>query len=296
MNFKCFRLVICLLGLTFCLSSCEKYDLGGLFSGASPRADQRFEDSQRYNLTHTPDTILAPADAYRLYVCGDTHIEHSRNNWETFISTYRQDLLCPLAIHLGDIINAQNHWQFAYEPLVTIPHPADKADTLMTVVGNHDLYFKQWTDYKHYFHTSTYCFVMLTPSGSSDLFIMLDSGEGTLGEKQLAWFKQVLAWAKSQPFRHRFVCTHTNFFMEDWSQSTTSNYALEETYYLLNLCSESGVDYVLTGHDHHHCTTRWNDCLYITLDALEDAAPQASFLLMTVSTQVAYDFLSRTGK
>ena len=296
MNSKLSLRLCCLLVVALGVLSCKKYDLVGLFYGASPRADSRFEDSQQYNQSHAIDTLFATTEAYHLYVCGDSHITRSRANWETFITTYRQDFLCPLAIHLGDIISEQDHWEYACEPLTAIPHLSGKQDTLMTVTGNHDLYFDQWKDYKRYFYTSTYYFLVQTPSGALDLFIMLDSGEGTLGEKQLAWLKQLLSWAKSQPFRHRFVCTHTNLFMEDWSQSNTSNFPLEETYYLMNLWDESGVDYVLTGHDHYHSVTQWNHCHYLVLDALEDAATNASFLLMNVSTQVTYDFVSLAGK
>ena len=84
-----------------------RFDLIGNIAGTSPRIDQRLADSEKYNATHPFVTLQAPAEDYHIYVCTDTHITTDVKRWQTFISNYRQDMLCPVAIHLGDIVDAQ---------------------------------------------------------------------------------------------------------------------------------------------------------------------------------------------
>lgn len=284
--------------LLFLLTACDpettNLDMAGMFSGSSPRADQRFEDSQAYNTRHGIDTLSAQAECYRVYVCTDTHVDTSRRNYLAFLTDFHADEDAPLAVHLGDLINAQKHWQFFVETWQIAPRPAGKRDTMMVTLGNHDIYFGQWTEFKQYFHTSSYWFVVQTPSGAHDFYLVFDSAEGVLGEKQLAWLRSTLRWAKGQPFRHRIVCTHTHLFMQDYSQGHTSNYPLEETYELLDLFASNGIELHLSGHDHCREVTSLQGCTYIVVDALEDPAEDPAYLVATISDRITYDFVSVT--
>jgi len=179
-----------------------------------------------------------------------------------------------------------------YAAFAEVPKPADKKDTLFVSPGNHDIYFDQWSCFRQYFHTSSYYFLVQTPSGKLDFYLIIDSAEGCLGEKQLAWLKQILSWADKQPFRHRMVATHTHPFMEDASQELTSNYPLEETYELVDLFGSHHVEFYLCGHDHYRDVTRFGGCTYIVLDALQDKQENAGYMVMDVSSTVNYDFVS----
>ena len=53
----------------------------------------------------------------------------------------------------------------------------------MVVAGNHDICFSQWPQYIETFKTSTYYFIVATPNGQRDLYIMFDSADGTVGKK-----------------------------------------------------------------------------------------------------------------
>lgn len=52
---------------------------------------------------------------------------------------------------------------------------------------------------------------IVNTSEASDLFICLDSGSGTLGEKQLAWLREILEKKRANS-QNCFVVTHNNFF------------------------------------------------------------------------------------
>ena len=131
-----------------------RLDLVGMFAGSSPTIDKRFEQSMEYNKQAGYATIQATADDYRVYVCTDTHIHNTRTRWEYFIDAYRADLKCPVAIHLGDVIDATTDFDYVEEALAPQTTQTNKVDTLMAVCGNHDIYFKQWKNFIKTFKTS----------------------------------------------------------------------------------------------------------------------------------------------
>ena len=269
-----------------------RLDMVGMFAGTSPKIDERFEESMQYNNQHGYTTLKALAEEYRVYVCTDTHITKTQKRWTYFIEQYRQDLLAPVAVHLGDVIDAQNYFDEMYNAFVSVPTNPEKQDTLMVVAGNHDIYFKQWHEFIKYFKTCTYYFIVQTPSGAKDLFICYDSADGTLGSKQLKWLRNTLEWADTQDFRHIIGCTHTHLFKRDGSQGHTSNYTLEETYALLNLLTKHGVDMVWAGHDHSREITEIKGLTHIVVNSMKDENKDPYYMLVTMGEKINYDFIS----
>ena len=288
------HLASCLIVLASILTSCgpdARLDLAGMFLGSSPKIDERFAESQVYNDSIGFATLQAPSEDYRVYVCTDTHIDTTQVRWTKFIESYRADTLCPVAIHLGDIIDAQNHFDEMYSAYQTVPKNPNKHDTLMAIAGNHDIYFKQWPQFIELFKTCTYYFIVCTPSGKQDLFICYDSADGTLGTKQLEWLKEKLQWAHTLSFRHIIGCTHTHLFKRDGSQGHTSNYTMEETYALLNLFSSHGVDMIWSGHDHAREITRVGGMTCIVVDSMEDDDKHPYYMLVTMGDAISYEFI-----
>ena len=286
----CFLLVVVIGSFVACGPE-FRLDLVGNISGTSPRIDQRLADSEKYNATHPFATLQAPAESYNVYVCTDTHITTEVSRWQAFVSDYRQDSLCPLAIHLGDVVDAQNHFDDVYNAFVQVPNSPSKQDTLMVVAGNHDICFSQWPAFLETFKTSTYYFIVATPQGQRDLYIMFDSAEGTVGSKQLTWLKNTLEWANEQHFRHIVACTHTHFFMRDGSQGIATNFSIEETYTLLNLFQSNGVDMVWTGHDHSREVTQYKDMTCIIVDSMTDEDKSPYYMRVNMGGEINYDFV-----
>ena len=272
--------------------ACSRLDMVGMFAGTSPTIDKRVEESLKYNEQHGFVTLQAPSDDYRVYVCTDTHITDTRRRWEYFIEQYRQDSLCPVAVHLGDLIDARTDFQYVQDALSNVHGQLTPAkDTLMAVIGNHDIYFKQWSKYIAAFKTSTYYFVVSTPSGSRDLYIVYDSADGTVGTTQLKWLTETLEWADTQEFRHIVCCSHTHFFKRDGSQGTTGNYTLEESFALLDLFSAHGVEMFWSGHDHSREITQAKSITCIVLDSMTDRDKEAFYMLVTMGDKISYDFI-----
>jgi predicted phosphodiesterase len=269
-----------------------RLDLAGMFVGSSPTIDKRFEQSMEYNKQAGYATIQATADDYRVYVCTDTHIHNTRTRWEYFIDAYRADLKCPVAIHLGDVIDATTDFDYVEEALAPQATQANKVDTLMAVCGNHDIYFKQWKNFIKTFKTSNYYFVVNTPSGKQDLFIVYDSADGTVGRKQLQWLRETLEWADKQDFRHIVACTHTHFFKRDGSQGHTSNLTQEETYALLNLMTQHGVEMQWSGHDHCREITQVKGMTCIVVDSMKDEDKEPYYMRVTMGEKIDYEFVA----
>ena len=272
-------------------AACERLDMVGMFAGSSPTIDERWEESIAYNQGAGFDTLYAVAEDYHLYVCTDTHITKKRNRWEHFIASYRADKLCPVAVHLGDIIDAKTDVAYVEEALAPQMEGTNKHDTLMAVCGNHDIYFQLWEKFLRVFKTSTYYFVVQTPLGEQDLFIVYDSADGTVGSKQLQWLENTLKWADTQNFRHVVACTHTHFFKRDGSQGHTSNYTIEETYALLNLFTQHNVKMVWSGHDHSREITQVKGMTCIVVDSMTEHDEHPYYMLVTMGDKIDYEFI-----
>lgn len=291
-----FQFSIILVLAAFALNACVDPDttnleIAGMFSGSSPRIKERFAQSQEYNNQHGFATIQAPVDHYNVYVHTDTHVRKTTRNIETFLTHLRNDTIAPLAIHLGDVIDAQTNWERMIHAYQDFPKNPNKYDTMMVAVGNHDIYFNQWEVFRGYFATASYYFIVQTPSNFRDIYFVIDSSEGTLGVDQMRWFKDLLKWSDTQDFRHKVVCTHTHLFKRDNSQTPATNYSLEETYELLDLFSKHHIEMYWCGHDHSREISRFRNVECITLGAMLDYATPAFYMIANMGDEIDYRFV-----
>ena len=276
--------------LMFFLTSCTKnIDLMGLFYTINESPDERFEQSMSYNAEYGYDKITGVPDDYEVYVMSDIHVDFSTDNLDRFVSDYLADsVAAPFALCLGDLINATGHFDLFDEHVKPV---SDAGRKIYYTVGNHDLYFNQWPEFRSRYHTSTYWFEVQTVSNFKDLYIAIDSGNGTLGRDQRDWLENLLKDKQSQGYRHIIVFTHTHFFKKDTSQGHTSNFNLEETYDLLDLFDRYDVSMVLQGHSHARDLTLFKDVVYLRVDALEDHYPDAYYTILRVGNYINYEFI-----
>jgi len=55
------------------------------------------------------------------------------------------------------------------------------------VIGNHDIFWSGWDQFKKHFGPSVYTF-----TSENARFIVLDTGNATLGKEQFDWLEEVL--------------------------------------------------------------------------------------------------------
>lgn len=275
---------IYIISLFFLVSCNENLDMVGMFSGQSPRNDQRFEDSMKYNEKAGYQTITIPQDDYIVYFGTDMHVDSTWRNTQEWATRIENDKDCYFGIILGDMINAQHNFPNFMKGVSYTTKP------LFATAGNHDLYFGQWTEYLQYWHTSTYYFTAQTPN-YKDLYICMDSGDGTFGRSQMAWLKDILKEKSQDNFRHIVVFTHTHLYKRDSSQGHISNFPLEETYEIADVLGTNGVDWYVSGHAHSRAVSDMKGVKYIIVDTMKDPAKHPAYMTATVGANLDYHFI-----
>lgn len=281
-------LAVCAVALS--CSEDSTLDIAGMFSPNGPTVETRFAESIAYNKTRGDIHIDMASDEYTIYMCADSHITRkTHRNLDYFIAQYRAAAGPKLAIHLGDIIDAQKNFPCA-DSIVHFPGQT-VSDTVFLTPGNHDIYFRQWDIYRSYFQTSCYWFDTRNGSKPLDLFICLDSAEGELGVDQTNWLRSLLEDKQNAGYRRIIVFTHSHLWKLDGSQGYTSNYALEATYELTSLLSQYGVECVWSGHQHARQCVRFKGVTYLVLNATKDSEHGQSYLLARLSDHIDYQFI-----
>lgn len=272
-------IILFILGIIF--TSCNFIDLDGMFI-VNESVNSRFEQSLAYNKTKSITELNVSKDDYNIFVMGDVHIGETRN-FDISIDQIKNSYPTALVLD-GDICNGND-----YEYEIYQNHLPDIADLqYFTLAGNHELYFGGWKEYYKRFGSSSYYFVVKTPT-ESDLFICLDTGSGTLGSKQLAWFKNILI-EKRQQYRRCIVFTHNNLYRIRHTLST--NPVNEELLVLTELFAKHNIDMVVTGHDHVKNVVKLGNTTHITMNALLDGYTNAGYFKINIKNgQIGYEFI-----
>ena len=265
------------LGVMLC--SCQELDLKGLFVPTGEGVQRRFEQSQEIN----PDlkaATLSDEASYRFYAATDPHIVESHRNLSTFNNALRNDGEASFGVVLGDCIGVRDNLPRYLGALAYDPAQHSFDPTIFHTLGNHDIFFNGWEQYRANIGPSVYWFEVSFPGGK-DLFITLDTATGTLGRKQTQWFREFLADKRSD-YRHCIIFTHTNFFYTDTSQSSSGNMPFEESIALIDFLGRHDVALVLQGHDHYREDILFDGVRYCVLGAILDGGKNAEYLIVDI--------------
>lgn len=261
--------------------ACERFEARG-FIFSYNNADQRFDQSMKWNNENITRELTVTEDNYTIFVMSDSHVG-TTNNLDHFLDSAKNENAIA-AVMTGDLTEGHpEDYALFQERLPT-------SDSLITfqMAGNHDLYFDGWKQYFSIFGSSTYFFTV-SAGQSSDLFICLDTGGGTLGSKQLEWLKMILS-AKRDNYRHCILFTHNNLFRIRHTSSTNPN--VEELRVLTELSIKHQIDMIVTGHDHKRNVVSLGNTIHITMDALKDNYQDAGYLkLMIREGEINYSFV-----
>jgi 3',5'-cyclic AMP phosphodiesterase CpdA len=235
-----------------------------------------------WNNDHPEREITIASDSYTFLVGSDSHVGGT-DNISQFIEAAISKNPIALAIS-GDVTTGREEdYEVAAAELEALSDIQ-----LCLVPGNHDLYFGGWNTYYELFGPSTYTLTIHT-NASSDLYIFLDTGGGTLGTSQLEWLRELLEKERAN-HRHAIVVTHVNFFRPRFTNST--NLLNEELILLIDLFEKNEVNMVIQGHDHKRFEEHMGHTTYLTLDALKDGTKNASYLELVVSgEEIDYSFI-----
>ena len=277
-----------LLTATLALTSCNRLDVTGMFFSSGTHTEDRVAQWLEWNDQHPATVINGSPDQYNIYVCSDIHLEGNTDRISQFLQHEYADPSGLFSIVNGDLANESGPRPFRQlDSLLRLP---SASDTCFVTIGNHDIYFDCQQYYQQYFHTSTYTVTVQTVSGAKDLFVFLDSGNATHGQRQLQWLRQLLQ--QRDQYRHVVVSTHTCLFRTSYNYSTTpaANLPEEEYYQLLDLMSDHNVSLFLMGHFHHKEEHTLGGVPYVMTDNLNEQEDQPSYLVVTCANKVSYHY------
>jgi predicted phosphodiesterase len=275
MEHKLIYRIALLLTATLMISSCTKTD------DNADTANQRFLQSMQWNNSHSYKEISVSDDNYFMLAAGDIHVGGTKNLDSIFkvgVTTKASAI-----VMAGDLTTGQSADYAEFEKHL----PGNDIMPTFLIAGNHDLFHQGWSDFRNRFGSSSYLFTVKTPI-ATDLYICLETGGGTLGDKQLDWLRNILETERSD-YRHCVVFTHNNFFRTRHTDST--NPPVEELEVLLQLFTLHKVEMVITGHDHMKDLVEFCNTKYIIMDALKDGVSNAGYFRIGVENgKIMYEF------
>lgn len=282
--------IILALGLLMA-SSCNRLDIPGMIINRSD-TEQRVADWLDWNEQNGMPVINNVPDNYTFYSCSDSHINDDNSRLAKYITIERNDPEAVFSIIAGDLANESGEGPFILTDSAMMFDPLTQAenDPCFPIIGNHDVYFDCAKFYKQHFHTSTYTVTVNTVSGLKDLFIFLDSGNGTHGRRQLDWLEEQLSHRTE--YRYCFVISHNWLFRTTYNYTTTpaANLPEDEQYAFMDLMSRNAVDMVILGHFHYRDVKTFAGVKYVMTDNLNDGKTEPSYLVVGCADKVTYEY------
>jgi len=280
-------------------TSCNRLDVAGMVVNRSD-TEERVADWIDYNAQNGEPVIENAPDEYRIYSCSDSHYSErdsivpqgENDRLYKYITAMRNDPEALFAIHAGDMVNESGEKGFIMTEaaLQYNPETQDTEKPCFLIIGNHDVYFDCASFFKQHFHTSTYTVTVKTVGGFQDLYIFLDSGNGTHGKRQLEWLEEKLK--NREDYRHCIVISHNWLFRTSYNYTTTpaANLPLDEQYAFMDMMSRCNVNMVLMGHFHMREQRQFGGVQYVMTDNLNEDVETPSYLMVNVSDKVTYEY------
>lgn len=278
------------LGLIF-VASCNRLDVVGMVINRSS-TEERVADWLDYNAQNGMPVINGVPDDYTFYSCSDIHINDDNSRFTKYITIERNDPEAIFSIIAGDLANESGEGPFILADSAMMFDSLTHAenDPCFPIIGNHDVYFDCADYYKQHFHTSTYTVTVNTVGGHKDLFIFLDSGNGTHGRRQLDWLEEQLSHRAD--YRYCFVISHNWLFRTTYNYTTTpaANLPEDEQYAFMDLMSRNEVDMVIMGHFHYRDVKTFGGVKYVMTDNLNESKEEPSYLVVRCADRVTYEY------
>ncbi len=278
------------------MTGCNRLDVLGMVIDRSD-TEERVADWLDYNNQNRMPIIENVPDEYRIYSTSDSHysdrddfeLQGPKDRLYKYVTIERNDPDAIFSLLVGDLANESG--EAGYRRVETSlrfnEETQAKNDPCFPVIGNHDVYYDCAKFYKQYFHTSTYTVTVKTVGGHQDLYIFLDSGNGTFGKRQTKWLEEQLEHRSD--YRHCIVISHNWLFRTSYNYTTTpaANLPQDEQYAFMNLMSNHNVEVVLMGHFHAREQRQFGGVQYVMTDNLNDGGTP-SYLVVNVGEKVTY--------
>lgn len=280
-------------------TACNHLDIPGMVVNRSD-TEERVNDWLDYNqlngepvIENAPDTYLVYSSSDPHYCASDSIIPQGENDrLYHFITAERNDPQAVFSMLIGDLANekGESSYNMIDAAMQYNAETQEKNDPCFPAMGNHDTYFDCAKWYKEHYHTSTYTVTVKTVGGFKDLFIFLDSGNGTHGKRQMDWLQEKLS--HRDEYRNCLVISHCWLFRTSYNYTTTpcANLPLDEQYAFMDLMSKNNVSLVVMGHFHLLEQRQFNGITYVMTDNLNEGELPPSYMILTCGEKVSYEY------
>jgi predicted phosphodiesterase len=238
-------------------------DLFGLF--ASTGLKQRLRERDNFIFLTSQDRTISLGDEYSFIVLADTHIINgSAHGLEKLQGVITADSNIKFVVVTGDITQCGN-----IEDIERFTRIADSLGVpCYPVIGNHDIYFDNWINWKILIGSTCY----RIDGGTATLFI-LDSANAYFGKDQLDWLEKGLNSANGRIF----IFSHANLFVKSPVDIQQFTDARERA----RICSilRDRADVMFTGHLHKRIMKELGGVKYLSI---EDYKSTRTYCLVSV--------------
>jgi 3',5'-cyclic AMP phosphodiesterase CpdA len=239
-----------LLFIPSLLFSCNVDPLGFF---ASNNLDIRFDDHNTFHFLTANDRELLLPDEYSFLVLTDTHIKNGDAHGAERLAEVIGD--AKFVVITGDITQ--------YGGRADIQKFIEIAGTLgvpcYPVVGNHDIFFDNWHNWRDLIGSATY---RIGAPGSGTTLFVLDTANAMFGKRQLDWLEKELKTASDRVF----VFSHANLFTKDLGVTDMQQLTdVRERARVMSLL-KGRVDAVFMGHIHKRIERESGGVQYITIE------------------------------
>lgn len=209
--------------------SCTNLEIGG--------TDRRFNENMKGDLRSYADFSPASPSSFTFAVIGDTHIGSSGG--------YQLAKAIPLmkadgdqfVVIAGDMTDTGEDGQ--YRTLLNLL--TTNSMSYYPCIGNHDIFFNGWSNYRSHIGRSIYSF-----NAGIVHFVVVDTANGQIGERQLDWLERDLAAATQT---HKVVIMHYPPYVGNIG-SIFQLSSEEESAVLKDMMYKYNVKLLIAGHYH----------------------------------------------
>jgi len=251
--------------LIFCaaciLSTCSN-DFEGLV--ASNDLDYRLESKNHFPFLDDPvrnwRNTAFNGNEYKFLIVTDTHIEDGDDfEFRKIEEIIKNDSDIKFAVNLGDI--TQHGTERDIKLFIDI---ADSTEIpFYPVIGNHDIYFNNWSVWKEYIGSTNYKIEFRNTVGIGDphtTLLVLDTANAFFGKDQLDWLEDEINKAKS---KNIFVFTHAPLFTTGIKMQQVTD--TRERARVMSILRNK-AKFMFSGHSHQRAINEAGNVTYVTFE------------------------------
>lgn len=264
---------------TLFITGCN-VDLLGAF--ISTDIDERLKEQNNLHFIkkNAWENLDALPEEYSFLIVNDLHIENGNvfdfDKLPEMITAYNLNTAHPpieFIVTVGDITQtgAEKDLRKFIEIAESMNVPC------YPVIGNHDIYFGNWSQWKTLIGSTQYRI-----DGANTSLIMLDSANSFFGKQQLNWLQNELKTVNE----HVFVFTHSSLFAKgpaEMQQITD----MRERAHIISILKDT-CDIMFMGHSHVRNINKIGNTHFVTV---EDFKGKKTFCIVTVrNSGISYEF------